>query len=203
MHLHCSCSCTKNWVRREKNKSPTLDAAIFVTARWSAPEGSDKGGMWWSWWETPPQRQGQPLGYFNLPFAPPGTMSPAHMCCYSVTHSCGRRCNWLQLQLQLFACLFVCLLAGLPYECEYFAGFLGLLLSAGHPTPSSPGSPAESVGKTSFVLLIMFLITWPGDELFHGSDIQLKVEQKYTNLWLHMETIVVGIDFQKLQSLNK
>lgn len=137
------------------------------------------------------------------PFAPPGTMSPAHMCCYSVTHSCGRRCNWLQLQLQLFACLFVCLLAGLPYECEYFAGFLGLLLSAGHPTPSSPGSPAESVGKTSFVLLIMFLITWPGDELFHGSDIQLKVGQKYTNLWLHMETIVFYIDFQKLQSLSK
>lgn len=58
-------------------------------------------------------------------------MGPSHMCCYSVTHSCGRRCNWLQLQL--LVCLLFCLFAGCWDERSML---LGLFLDA---TGRSPG----------------------------------------------------------------
>jgi len=98
------------WGVRKKIKTDSM--LPFQPPHWSAKrgrKGGSDGGFGW-------RLSGYPREGRHGRLLTPRTMSPSHMCCYSVTHSCGRRCNWLQLQL--LVCLFVCLPA-----CCWVSGF--------------------------------------------------------------------------------
>jgi len=132
------------WGERKKIKTDSM--LPFQPPHWSAKrgrKGGSDGGFGW-------RLSGYPREGRHGRLLTPRTMSPSHMCCYSVTHSCGRRCNWLQLQLLVCFCLFV---------CRHVAGFLGFPAIQFH-SGRAVGVCHEKCAKSSLELLIMLLIIW-------------------------------------------
>jgi len=144
------------WGERKKIKTDSM--LPFQPPHWSAKrgrKGGSDGGFGW-------RLSGYPREGRHGRLLTPRTMSPSHMCCYSVTHSCGRRCNWLQLQLLV---CFVCLFAGM---------LLGFWVSQQYNSIQGEQweSAMKSVQKVHLSYWLCCLSYGFVDELFASSDIK-------------------------------